>query len=188
MPLSTAGVRTCSQAEIGEAQKAFARHLATLNLPSGCRCCHAFCTRCQFIVTCAPPTLHQVDVYTAFHDPKRCFEETVNGPFSVTVAGGWFPRAIAGRAHALCAYIRCALCALYIAWLSWRHGQQYDVIIADQVGAATHAAAPAQRACAGGSQLPGSRCKRWPSWAALPLCSGQLPSAAILHDSRACIL
>ncbi|KAL4443057.1 hypothetical protein ABPG77_008548 [Micractinium sp. CCAP 211/92] len=78
---------------------------------------------------------HTVDVYTAFHDPKRCFEETVDGPFSVTVAGGWFPRAIAGRAHALCAYIRCALCALYIAWLCWRQGQQYDVIIADQVSA-----------------------------------------------------
>lgn len=74
-----------------------------------------------------------MDVYTAFHDPSRCFAETVGGPFSVTVAGGWFPRHILGRAHALCAYIRCALVALYIAWLSWRRGVQYDVIITDQV-------------------------------------------------------
>ncbi|PRW55889.1 alpha-1,3 1,6-mannosyltransferase ALG2 [Chlorella sorokiniana] len=78
---------------------------------------------------------HTVDGYTAFHDPSRCFVETVDGPFSVTVAGGWFPRHILGRAHALCAYIRCALVALYIAWLSWRRGLQYDVIITDQVSA-----------------------------------------------------
>ena len=72
-------------------------------------------------------------MFTAFHDPQRCFEETVGGPFSVTVAGGWFPRHVAGRMHALCAYVRCALLALHIAWLSWRRGQQYDVIIVDQV-------------------------------------------------------
>ena len=74
-------------------------------------------------------------MFTAFHDPQRCFEETVGGPFSVTVAGGWFPRHVAGRMHALCAYVRCALLALHIAWLSWRRGQQYDVIIVDQVSA-----------------------------------------------------
>jgi hypothetical protein len=75
----------------------------------------------------------QVDVYTAFHDPHRCFQETVSGPFSVTVAGGWFPRAIAGRCLALCAYIRCCLVALRIAWLSWQRGTKYDVVVVDQV-------------------------------------------------------
>ena len=59
----------------------------------------------------------------------------MGGPFSVTVAGGWFPRHVAGRLHALCAYIRCALVALYVAWLSWRRRQQYDVVVADQVSA-----------------------------------------------------
>ena len=62
----------------------------------------------------------QVDVYTAFHDPQRCFQETVDGPFSVTVAGGWFPRQVAGRLLALCAYVRCILVALHIAWASRR--------------------------------------------------------------------
>lgn len=81
----------------------------------------------------ALPVPPQVHVYTAFHDPKRCFEETVSGPFSVTVAGSWFPRHVFGRLHALCAYIRCTLVALYIAWLSWRQCRQYDVIIVDQV-------------------------------------------------------
>lgn len=62
----------------------------------------------------------QVDVYTAFHDRNRCFRETVDGPFSVTVAGGWFPRSVYGLGHAFCAYIRCILVALYIAWVAMR--------------------------------------------------------------------
>ncbi|PSC71528.1 alpha-1,3 1,6-mannosyltransferase ALG2 [Micractinium conductrix] len=78
---------------------------------------------------------HKVDVYTACHDPTRCFAETVGGPFSVTVAGGWFPRALAGRCMALCAYVRCALVALHIAWRCWVQRRQYDVIIVDQVAA-----------------------------------------------------
>ena len=59
-------------------------------------------------------------MYTAFYDPARCFEETRSGAFSVTVAGGWFPRHVLGRLHAVCAYVRCLLAALYIAWRSWR--------------------------------------------------------------------
>lgn len=84
---------------------------------------------------CKLGSSQQVDVFTAFHDPQRCFQETVSGPFSVTVAGGWFPRHILGRAHALCAYIRCTLVAMYIAWRSWRCGTQYDVVLVDQVSA-----------------------------------------------------
>eukprot|EP00887_Chlorella_sp_A99_P001385 scaffold8.g1385.t1 len=76
---------------------------------------------------------HTVDVYTAFHDPSRCFEETVGGPFAVRVYGGWFPRHILGRMYALCAYIRCIIVALHLAWLCWRRDQQYDVVIVDQV-------------------------------------------------------
>jgi hypothetical protein len=87
----------------------------------------------RLMQTCAHLPISQVDVFTAFHDPARCFKETVGGPFSVTVAGGWFPRHLLRRAHALCAYIRCTLVALYIAWLSWRRQAQYDVIIVDQV-------------------------------------------------------
>lgn len=67
----------------------------------------------------------QVDVYTAHHDRSRCFEETVSGPFSVTVFGDWFPRHILGRAYALCAYLRCIIVALNIAWLSFRQGEPH---------------------------------------------------------------
>ncbi|GAB4820664.1 hypothetical protein N2152v2_007710 [Parachlorella kessleri] len=60
--------------------------------------------------------LLRVDVYTAYHNPERCFEETVSGLFTVTVAGGWFPRNFLGRLHAV-------------------SGQHYDVIFVDQVSA-----------------------------------------------------
>jgi hypothetical protein len=62
----------------------------------------------------------QVDVFTAFHDPSRSFRETVDGPFTVKVCGGWFPRTILGKGHAFCAYFRCILIALHIAWTAFR--------------------------------------------------------------------
>ena len=62
----------------------------------------------------------QVTIYTAHHDPARAFKETVNGPFAVRVAGAWFPRTVGGKAVALCAYVRCILAALRLAWDSWR--------------------------------------------------------------------
>ncbi|KAG2446848.1 hypothetical protein HYH02_008005 [Chlamydomonas schloesseri] len=80
---------------------------------------------------------HTVDMYTAFYDPNRCFEETKTGGFAVRTAGGWFPRHFGGRLMALCAYIRCVLVALHIAWRTlWSPRPDtapYDVIIADQV-------------------------------------------------------
>lgn len=79
---------------------------------------------------------HTVDVYTAFYDPDRCFEETKQGYFQVLVRGGWFPRAIAGRAMALCAYIRCIVMAFSLCWRSGVGGQGYDVVIVDQVSVA----------------------------------------------------
>lgn len=62
----------------------------------------------------------QVHVYTAHHNPEHCFEETLDGTFSVIVAGSWFPRHVCHRAQALCAYTRCLLAALWLAWTSWR--------------------------------------------------------------------
>jgi len=61
-----------------------------------------------------------VDVYTAYHDPSRSFKETVDGPFAVRVCGGWFPRSILGKGHAFCAFFRCILVALHIAWRAFR--------------------------------------------------------------------
>ena len=77
----------------------------------------------------------RVDVFTAYYNPQRCFEETLTGGFAVHTAGSWFPRAIAGRMLALCAYIRCVLVALHVAWRCWRGGRAaaYDAVFADQV-------------------------------------------------------
>ncbi|KAK9831856.1 hypothetical protein WJX81_002186 [Elliptochloris bilobata] len=78
---------------------------------------------------------HAVDMFTAHHDRRRCFEETLDGPFSVTVCGSWFPRSVCSRFTALCAYVRCILIAIYVAWGAWRRRRQYDVIFVDQVSA-----------------------------------------------------
>ncbi|EFJ42161.1 hypothetical protein VOLCADRAFT_67522 [Volvox carteri f. nagariensis] len=78
---------------------------------------------------------NHVDMYTAYYDPKRCFEETKTGGFAVFTAGSWFPRHVYGRMLALCAYVRCVLVALHIAWRCYKPGPKaaYDVVIADQV-------------------------------------------------------
>ena len=48
---------------------------------------------------------YEVKVFTPFFDPNRCFKEA-RDQLTVEVRGSWFPRAIAGRFIALCAYIR----------------------------------------------------------------------------------
>ncbi|CAL9091266.1 unnamed protein product [Musa textilis] len=72
---------------------------------------------------------HSVHLFTSHHDKNRCFEETVAGPFSVKVYGGFLPRHIFYRFHALCAYLRCIFVALCVLLL-W---PAFDVILADQV-------------------------------------------------------
>ncbi|GLI65070.1 hypothetical protein VaNZ11_008495, partial [Volvox africanus] len=78
---------------------------------------------------------HHVDMYTAYYNPNRCFEETKTGGFVVYTAGTWFPRHVFGRMLALCAYVRCVLVAIQISWRCFIGGPKsaYDVIIADQV-------------------------------------------------------
>ena len=61
-----------------------------------------------------------MDVYTAYYDKNRCFKETLTGQFSVTVAGSCFPRTVFNRMHALCAYVRCMLVAMWIACVALR--------------------------------------------------------------------
>jgi alpha-1,3/alpha-1,6-mannosyltransferase len=79
---------------------------------------------------------HTVDMYTAYYDPERCFDETRSGQFAVITAGNWFPRHILGRFIAICAIIRCTLAALYLAMRVWSGNiPDYDVIIVDQVAA-----------------------------------------------------
>ncbi|CAI5982502.1 unnamed protein product [Closterium sp. NIES-65] len=79
---------------------------------------------------------HSVRVFTAHHDPLRCFPETIDGTFPVHVHGSFLPRHIAGRFHAVCAYLRClwaALCIVISVWLRWIPA--VDAIITDQVSA-----------------------------------------------------
>ncbi|MEO2193085.1 MAG: alpha-1,3/1,6-mannosyltransferase ALG2 [bacterium] len=77
---------------------------------------------------------HDVDVYTAYYDRDRCFEETKSGAFRVLVRGNWFPRSIGNRAMALCAYMRCLLMALSVCIASiLQPSKRYDVVIVDQV-------------------------------------------------------
>ncbi|XP_058109290.1 uncharacterized protein LOC131252651 [Magnolia sinica] len=72
---------------------------------------------------------HDVHVFTAHHDRNRCFEETLAGPFPVTVYGDFLPRHIFYRFHAVCAYLRCIFVALCVL-LMW---PTFDIILVDQV-------------------------------------------------------
>ena len=58
---------------------------------------------------------HDVTIYTARHDPRRCFDETRDGTLRVVVAGDWLPKRILGRCYALCASLRMVAVALRAA-------------------------------------------------------------------------
>ena len=82
---------------------------------------------------------HDVTIYTARHDPRRCFDETRDGTLRVVVAGDWLPKRILGRCYALCASRRMVAVALRAA----RDGP--DVVVVDQVATAVPVA---RAACA----------------------------------------
>lgn len=75
-----------------------------------------------------------MQVYTARHDPSRCFDETLpGGAFGVRVRGAWLPRhVLGGRCHALCAALRCAWLALCVAF---ELAGALDAVLCDQVAA-----------------------------------------------------
>ncbi|XP_055334983.1 LOW QUALITY PROTEIN: uncharacterized protein LOC129586029, partial [Paramacrobiotus metropolitanus] len=75
---------------------------------------------------------HSVRFLTAHHDPSHCFPETRDGTLEICVVGEWLPRSLGGRLHALFAYLRMIVCAVWIiGWSGW----QYDVVFCDQVSA-----------------------------------------------------
>ena len=82
---------------------------------------------------------HDVTIYTARHDPRRCFDETRDGTLRVVVAGDWLPKRVLGRCYALCASARMVAVALRAA----RDGP--DVVVVDQVATAVPVA---RAACA----------------------------------------
>jgi alpha-1,3/alpha-1,6-mannosyltransferase len=77
---------------------------------------------------------HHVDLYTNFHDARRCFDETRNGQLNVIVGCSWVPRSILGRCHALCAYLRFIFLAVYVVYVAGRK-QAYDLFVCDQISA-----------------------------------------------------
>lgn len=70
----------------------------------------------------------RVQIWTPRYDPARCFAET--RLLAVRTAGGWLPRSLLGRGHALCAALRMLCLALHVLLLS---GEQVDVFVCDQV-------------------------------------------------------
>jgi len=85
---------------------------------------------------------HSVHFVTNHHDPKHCFEETINGQFNVTVIADWLPRSTFGRCRAFWAYLRIIFAAIYISWKgvpksSDKNSNRYrpDIIICDQISA-----------------------------------------------------
>ncbi|XP_005509877.2 alpha-1,3/1,6-mannosyltransferase ALG2 [Columba livia] len=72
----------------------------------------------------------RVQIWTAHYDAARCFAETRG--LAVRQAGGWLPRSLWGRGHALCAALRMAFVALYVLLLSGEHA---DAFVCDQVSA-----------------------------------------------------
>lgn len=75
---------------------------------------------------------HEVELFTAHHDPGHCFAETKDGTFEVTCVGDWLPRHVFHKGYALCAYIRMIYVAIYVIYFS---GKRFDVIVCDQVSA-----------------------------------------------------
>jgi alpha-1,3/alpha-1,6-mannosyltransferase len=55
---------------------------------------------------------YSVRVFTPHFDPNRCFEDAKK--LDIEVRGSWFPRQIAGKFIAMCAYIRMMICAMYV--------------------------------------------------------------------------
>jgi glycosyltransferase involved in cell wall biosynthesis len=72
---------------------------------------------------------HSVHLFTNYHDPKHCYDETRDGRLGVTVYVHTRD-ALFGRFKALVAIVRMALLALIFAW---RHARDFDVVVIDQV-------------------------------------------------------
>lgn len=71
---------------------------------------------------------HEPIIYTPHLDRRRAFEEVVSGKVLAHQIRVPVPRAVFGRLHALCAALRCALVALWVALV-----QRPDVAVVDIV-------------------------------------------------------
>ncbi|KAF8968235.1 mannosyltransferase [Flammula alnicola] len=73
---------------------------------------------------------HSVNLYTSYHDPSHCFEETKDGTLKVHHLVPPFPRSLKGKFHILLAHLR--QLHLTIQLLSWG-APKYDVYFVDQL-------------------------------------------------------
>lgn len=71
---------------------------------------------------------HDVTIYSGFHDRSRCFKETIDGTLKTLTIGGWIPRALFGKFHALFAYLKMIYIAIHLLIFS-----KYDLILCDQI-------------------------------------------------------
>ncbi|PFH53560.1 glycosyltransferase family 4 protein [Amanita thiersii Skay4041] len=73
---------------------------------------------------------HSVHIYTSYHDPKHCFEETRDGTLNVHHIVSPFPRSLKGMFHVLFAHARQLhlTCYLLSPW-----APTYDVFFVDQL-------------------------------------------------------
>ena len=80
---------------------------------------------------------HEVEIFTAHHDPSHCFTETKDGTLKVTSAGDWLPRSCCGKGYALWAYLRMVYVAIFLlsSTLCGEKKQRFDVIVCDQISA-----------------------------------------------------
>ncbi|XP_074603816.1 alpha-1,3/1,6-mannosyltransferase Alg2 [Brevipalpus obovatus] len=77
-----------------------------------------------------------VKFVTSYHDPKRCFPETIDGSLEVKVSANWFPRSICGHFYALCAYLRMIILAFSVVIQSKIcDSNSFDLVICDLVSA-----------------------------------------------------
>lgn len=75
---------------------------------------------------------HDIEMFTAHHDPGHCFSETRDGTLMVSCAGDWLPRHCCQKGYAFWAYLRMIYVAIYLVFFS---GKKFDVIVCDQISA-----------------------------------------------------
>jgi len=75
---------------------------------------------------------HDIEMFTAHHDPGHCFSETRDGTLMVSCAGDWLPRHCCQKGYAFWAYLRMIYVAIYLVFFS---GKNFDVIVCDQISA-----------------------------------------------------
>ncbi|KAL7671721.1 hypothetical protein ACOME3_006625 [Neoechinorhynchus agilis] len=72
---------------------------------------------------------HGVHIYTNHFDPSRCFKESCD-QFEIITIAQWLPRSILNKFHALCAYLKMFLTAMYVCFIERQH---YELIVLDQL-------------------------------------------------------